>query len=388
MKKLSIIFITLALIAGAVLLVVQKKHRLAAAPATSDRPLAVRTAIAELGSLEQTRSYLGRVEPWQVNKVSSQITSRVIQIPVKEGDRVRKGDTLLLLDDQEMREAVEAAQAQVQQSRDQAAGLQATVTTQTQSMKFWEKELARDEVLAREGAIAQATADATADHLNEASGRLTASQKSLQSARSQIQIQEKRLAQTATRLAYAEIKSPFDGVVTTRAVDPGDLAVPGKVLFEIEDQSLFKLCFNVPQSEIVSLQEGMSVWSQDRQTESVMKISRIYPALNPDRTVTVEVHAPAAANLRSGSYLPVEVNLKRLENVTLIPEDCLLPSPKGEIAVFTVEDGVTRAHFVKVLATSKGISAVDGLSAGTNVIRSTFLGWNRLAGGEPVEVIQ
>lgn len=388
MKKLSIIFITLALIAGAVLLVVQKKHRLAAAPATSDRPLAVRTAIAELGSLEQTRSYLGRVDPWQVNKVSSQITSRVIQIPVKEGDRVRKGDTLLLLDDQEMREAVEAAQAQVQQSRDQAAGLQATVTTQTQSMKFWEKELARDEVLAREGAIAQATADATADHLNEASGRLTASQKSLQSARSQIQIQEKRLAQTATRLAYAEIKSPFDGVVTTRAVDPGDLAVPGKVLFEIEDQSLFKLCFNVPQSEIVSLQEGMSVWSQDRQTESVMKISRIYPALNPDRTVTVEVHAPAAANLRSGSYLPVEVNLKRLENVTLIPEDCLLPSPKGEIAVFTVEDGVTRAHFVKVLATSKGISAVDGLSAGTNVIRSTFLGWNRLAGGEPVEVIQ
>jgi RND family efflux transporter MFP subunit len=387
-RKIVAVIIILVLIMAGGRLILLKKQKLSAAPTDTSQPIPVQVATVEYGAMEETRTYLAQIEPWSISRVASRITSPIIQIAVEEGDSVAKGELVALLDDEVSRLAVDAARAQVERSREQGAALQATLDAEQTTVHFWEQEAARDALLFQKGAIAQVVADTTANRLSDASGRVKAAQRSFQAAEKQIQIEVKRLEQARAQLAYAEIKSPFAGVIRKRLADPGDLAMPGKLLLEIEDQQRYKLLFNVPQADLSLLQMGMAVKADRYPSLDGMMISRIYPALNQDQSLTVEVEAPGSELLRSGSFVPVEVVLQRFEHVAQLPEGCLLPTPDGKTAVFVVENGVTRPVLVTKLVSSGGLTAIEGLAAGTQVVQSTFLGWNRLAAGEAVEVIQ
>ncbi len=387
MKKLVLVLVLVALVFGGVLLVRGKKARVAAAPTPTERPMAVRTTLAQLGSLHDTRTYLARVEPWQMAEISAQITARVERVNVREGDRVRKGALLVALDDIEVQSTVAEVEAQIAQAEAQAAGQEATVASLAQTVRYWEKEFQRDDTLAKEGAIAQAAADTTADRLSEAQGRLEAGRQGLEAARKQVDALGKRRAAVAARRTYTLVLSPFDGVVARRLADPGDLAAPGKPLLVVEDRSRSKLLFDVPQEELSRVKKGTPV-HVDHDLDLTLAVSRLYPSLNPDRTLTVEAYAPGSAGLSTGTTYPVDLILRTLDDAVLVPEECLVESPDGKRAVFGVVDGRARAFPVTVLLVRNGLGAVEGIEAGLPVIRSTYLGWNRLASGEPVEVLR
>lgn len=385
-KKVLAVVIVLALAGGGVLLVRSKKAQVAAAPTPTERPAAVRTVIARRGPLQEVRTYLARVEPWQVAEVSAQVTARVERVTVREGDPVRKGDLLVVLDDTEVRSSLAEAEAQIAQAKAQVAGQEATVSSLEQSVRYWERELRRDDVLAREGAIAQAVADATADRFSEARGRLDASREAVKAARMQVEALTQRREAVAVKRAYTRIESPFDGVVARRYTDPGDLAAPGKPLIVVEDRSRVKLLFDVPQEDLARVKTGTPVHVNE-DLDLDLRISRMYPSLNPDRTLTVEAHAPASAGVPTGTYHPVDVVLRSVDDAVLVPEECLVPSPDGGRAVFVVVDGRAQALPVEVLLVRQGLGAVRGIEAGLQVVQSTYLGWNRLASGQPVEVL-
>ncbi|GAB4276186.1 MAG: efflux RND transporter periplasmic adaptor subunit [Deferrisomatales bacterium] len=386
-RKALAVCTVLALVAVGVSLVGRKRAQVAAAPAPTARPTPVRVAEAERGSLWDARSYVARVEPWQAAEVSAQIVARVVRVEAREGDRVGRGALLALLDDAEIRSAVAEVEAQIAQARAQAAAQEATVASLERTVRYWERELQRDETLAREGAIAQSAADATADRCSEARGRLEAGRKSLEAARKQIDALTQRRAALDARRAYTRISSPFDGVVTRRLCDPGDLAAPGTPLLVVEDRSRAKLVFDVPQEDLGRVVPGTPV-RVDGRPDLELAVSRLYPSLNPDRTLTVEAYAPGEAGLATGTYYPVEVVLDAVDHAVLVPEESLVESSPGQTAVFAVADGRTRAVPVQVLLIRDGLAAVEGIDPGVPVVRSTYLGWNRLASGEPVEVLR
>lgn len=360
MKKLIVLFVIISLISGGILLVRHKKAKLTAAPTPTARATPVRTAMAETGTLSDIRNYLGRVEPWQTAELSSQITGRIVKIVPREGDEVHEGQVLVVLDDAELRNILAEAEA--------------TLATLIQNVTYWEKEMQRDTTLTKEGAIAQAAADATADRLHDARGRSRA--------------QQKKCEALFARLAYARIKSPFNGVVSRRIADPGDLAKPDRTLLVVEDRSRVKVCFDIPQRDIPNVQLGTPVRIQTENWTKKFLISRLYPTLNPNRTLTVEVYAQALNGLYSGSYYPLQVVLSYLENVVLVPEDCLITAPNGQTGVIVIENDKTAVRRVAVALVRKGIAAITGIDNGDTVVRSTYLGWTRLSSGEPIEVIR
>ncbi len=359
MKKLVVVFVIIGIICG-ILLVRQKKAKLAAAPAPTALPTPVRIERAKIGTLSDTRNYLARVEPWQTAELSSQITGRIVKVASREGDSVHQGQVLVVLDDSELRNTLAEAEA--------------TLATLKQNRAYWEKEMERDVTLTKEGAIAQAAADATADRLNDARGRFRAQR-------------NKREALSA-RLAYSSIESPFNGVVSRRIADPGDLATPGRILLVVEDRSRVKVCFDIPQKDIPNVQLGTPVNVQTESEAKELKITRLYPTLNPNRTLTAEVNAPALNGLLSGSYYPVQVVLSCLENVVLVPEDCIITAPNGQTGVIVIENDKTAVRKVTVALVRNGNAAITGIDPGDTVVRSTYLGWTRVSNGEPIEVIR
>jgi RND family efflux transporter MFP subunit len=386
MKKLITILVVAALAAGGIVLVRHKKLSIAAAGVQTIRATVARTAVARKGDLFITRNYLARVEPWRSAAIGAQIASRVRDILVQEGDLVSRGQILAVLDGGELLARVQGGKAGVLQSRMQAEAASATMVALEKTLGFRERELGRDERLVREGAIARVVADTSRDQLNEIKGRVDAMEKTMQAARQQIKVRQWDLEQARTRLAYAQILAPFDGVVTKRLADPGDMAGPNQILVNIEDHSRLRICFDVPQSELSRIKPTMAVTGASG-SNLHLSVSRIHPSLNRDRTLTVECDAPGPPELWVGSTLQVEVILNRFKNEVLLPEESLIPVPGGGDAVFIVENGATKVMPVKILGRNAGMVALRGVDPGTQVVQNTYLGWNRLAAGEPVEVL-
>jgi len=375
-----------ALLTGGALLVSNKRARVAAAPTPTSRPTPVRVARSVLGNLEESRTFLGRALPWQTAELAAQIMAKIVDIPVREGDKVRCGDILIALDGSEIQSNLAAAEAQIAEAEARVEAQQATVASLAKTAEFWERERERDLELARNGAIAQAAADATTDRYNEARGRLEAGYKVLDAAAKQVESLRHRYREIQTRLEYAVIRSPFNGFIVRRWEDPGNLAVPGKPILTVEDHSRWRIAFDIPQEDLDHIRAGTTVRLTGRGLE--LRVNRLYPSLNPDRTRTVEAYAAGDLSLQPGTFHSLEVPLRRFENRVLIPESAILRSPDGGHGTFTVTDGVIAPVRIEVLAIRDGIAAVDGLKPGTPVVLSTYLGWNRLAAGQTVEVIQ
>ena len=386
MKKIITILMVVVLVCGGGFLVRQKKMRIAAAGVPKVRKTMVRTAIADRGDLLITRIYLGRIEPWRSVSLSPEISARVMKISVHEGDVVTRGQNLAMLDKEELVARVRAVKAGLTQSRMQAEAASATLLSLEKNFLFRKRELERDERLVKAGAIARVVAETSSDRLDEIKGRLDAMKKTVQAAKEQIKVREQELDQAVTRLNYAGITAPFDGVVARRLADPGDMAGPGQPLMQIEDHTKFKICFDIPQSELPWLKKGMEIMAGNDE-KLHLAISRIHPSLNRDRTLTVECDTPAVQGLWAGSTLEVKAVLNSFKNATLLPETTLIPAPDGSSAVFIIEKGITAAIPVTVLGRNSGVAAVQGLEPGTRVIQNTYLGWNRLAAGEQVEVL-
>lgn len=389
-RILIVLIVTAALVFGGVLLVKHKKQALAAAPKYGMQPMPVRVASARLGDLRKTRDYLAVVEPIRVADVSARVTASVEKVLRDENEWVKAGDVLVTLDSRQIEESIAAMKAQVEQTQADLASNQATVDSLERTVAYWGREAQRDRALADKGAIPGAQAEGTVDKASEARGRLDAArQKSAAIGRS-IESLQRRQAELETTLDYCTIRSPFDGVVSHRRVDPGDLAVPGKSLMVVEDRSQLRLGFDVPQQDLPEVREGLVVEYSAAQQSREAKLSHLFPSLNTARMLRAEVYLSGRGvdGLSSGAYVPLRVVLGNAKDVTLVPGTALIESPDGHAHVFVVRDGHLEARSVNVLGSSGDDVAVDGIQAGEQVVLSTFLGWAQLASGQMVEAMQ
>jgi RND family efflux transporter MFP subunit len=199
-----------------------------------------------------------------------------------------------------------------------------------------------------------------------------------------------RKRELETKLAYCTIVSPFDGTVTKRMVDPGHMGTPGKVLFRVEDRSVVRLAFDVPQDDLSQIQPGLRVVFSNNEEQYSLPLSRLYPSLNAVRMTRAEVDMPGeeAQNIITGTYIPLSVELRTHTNATVIPASSLVGSADEDAKVFVVDQGQLVLRPVTVLANQKNELAVSGIQAGEQVVVHTFLGWTRYYPGQKVEVVQ
>jgi RND family efflux transporter MFP subunit len=389
--RILIILVAVAVVAGGgFALVKHKKQTLAQAPKYGMRPTPVRVASARLGDLRETRDYLAVVEPIRSANVSARLTANVDKVSTDENVPAKVGDILVMLDGRQIEESLGAMKAQIAQAQADLKSNEATVESLAKSAAYWEREAGRDHTLAGKGAIPGAQAEGTADKADEVKGKLEAARQKSLAVGHLVESLKRRYSELETQLSYCTICSPFNGLVSRRMVDPGDMAVPGKTLIVIEDRSSLKLGFDVPQQDLPQVREGLGVVYSVAGKEHTAALSHLFPSLNAARMLRAEVYLDGAdaAGLSSGAYLPLQVVLGNSRNVTLVPAAGLVESPDRNPYVFIVQEGHLAARSIKVLGSSGDEVAVEGVQAGEQVVLSTFLGWAQLASGRKVEVMK
>lgn len=195
-------------------------------------------------------------------------------------------------------------------------------------------------------------------------------------------------------IARREIKAPFSGVIGIRNVYLGQYLQTGSDIVRLEDTSVMRLRFTVPQNDISRINIGQAVdIFVDAYPQNPFKgsITAIEPAVNVQSgLIQVQADIPNSdGKLRSGMFARANIILPKLENQVTLPQTAITFTLYGDnVYILTEENGVKRVkqHVVKVGERTGDIAHIlDGVKAGDLVVTS---GQVRLSNDAKVRVVE
>ncbi len=356
MKKIAAIVVSLigavALFSAAACTGAKKD---AAAPPETVRDVAV--VQVQRAVLPDYVEAIGTVRAEQSAQLSGEIVATVREIRVHEGQRVRRGDVLVVLDDAQQRAAVERAQAAIAASQQDIAMAEADYglaqSTLNRYQGLYEKKSVSphefDEIQARYKAAAARRDAAQAGQTQAHAGQ----------------------AQAEAMLSYTRIRAPFDGVVTAKNVDPGALASPGVPLLTLEDTRRFRLEVTVDESDLRFVKQGASapVVIDAVGGEVAGKVIQIVPAADPaSRTFVVKIELPANAQMRSGLFGRAHFTRGQRESI-VVPDMAVVDRGQMKAVYVVSSDGLIDLRFVTLGNKSGGnVEVLSGLAGGERLV--------------------
>ncbi len=381
----------------------------------------VTTAKVSRADLVSTVSCNGRVQAKRKVEISSQVMGQIVNLAVREGDVVKKGDFLLQIDKAQLDANARAQQAALdalfaQRESDRATRQQAE-RDHERERKNWEAKISSEQVYQK----ARLALDAA--RANEA-----ATERRIEQARAQLAAGKDSLSKTT-------ITAPMDGVVTARPVEAGENAVvgtmnnPGTVLLTISDMSVVEAEMEVDETDIPRVKLGqkakMTVDAYpDEKFDGVVTEIGGSPitksALGTDASavnfkVKIQLDKPPA-NIRPGFSVSGEIETDRKEKALAVPIPALVvadeellkrpekgkkpnPAPTATPAaglekkkdvegVFVVgKDGKVDFKKVKTGITAElSIEVTEGVKEGDEIVTGPFRSLRSLRIGDKVKV--
>ena len=307
------------------------------AAAGAGRPVAVEAVTVRKMALRDDADAVGSLKSRQSVMLRPEVGGRITQLNFHDGQRVRRGQVLVQLDDQLPR-------AQIQQSQAELSIAQANHK--------------RNQELVAQGFISQRSVDESAANLEVAQAKLALAQA------------------TAQRL---KIVAPFDGIAGIRGVNVGDYLKDGADIVNIEDLDAVYVDFRLPerlQSKVRPGQTAQVTFDALPGVRYAALVQAISPQIDADgRAIAVRGCIDnRRLHLRPGMFARVTTVFSERSDARVVPEEAIVPDGSSPYVLKVVEgkepgSQVTRRTPVQLGVRSPGwVEVLDGLSAGDLVV--------------------
>lgn len=317
------------------------------AAVSAPAPAVVRAAVLEVRPVRVPImvEVTGQVAAATQATLASKVQGIVQELRVHEGSAVAKGDTLLVLDSRDLRANLARAEAEVENARAQLDRMQ----------RLFDLE--------------------------------SVTKQELDNATRAFKVAEASRAAALAQLSYTVVKAPFDGVVTEKRVEVGELASPGQPLLRMEDPRRLRLEATVAEGDLKAVTRGDRIAVVvdalgDRRLAGT--IAQILPTGDPNtHTFLVKVDLPPTPGLKTGMFGRLQLEKGASESLVL-PKAAMVE--RGQLSgVFVVgADLIARLRWVKVGRTlTGGVEVLSGLNVGERVLADAAQGAN----GARVEAI-
>ena len=363
-KKHRMMLIAVATIIGIVLFLAWAKR---------PKPVAVIITPADQGEVQRTitNTRAGTLKACRRAGLSPAIGGQISLLPVKEGDKVKKGQILLEMWNDDISAQVSLAKSEIlaSQSRVKEACVMAKVA---------KHEASRQTKLLKKGL----TSDGNAER---AVGDSKARQAACQAAKSSTEVSRARLAVAQAALERTRLKAPFDGTVAEvtgelgEFVTPSPVGVPTPPAVDIIDTSCLYVLAPIDEVDAPEIKAEMPARiSLDAYNKKFFKgkVRRIAPYVldreKQARTVDIEVNFIIENdnhNMLPGYSADVEVILDSHDKVVRIPTEALLEGQK--VFVYDQENKTIYEREIKTgLSNWKYTEVLEGLEVGENIVTS------------------
>ncbi|WP_297773607.1 efflux RND transporter periplasmic adaptor subunit [uncultured Roseovarius sp.] len=315
-------------------------------PQRGARPVSVEVARAERRLMQKTIEAVGTTRAMQSIDIVPETDGRLVDLAIRPGTEVTKGDILAQLDDTIQRADLAEAEAVLVEQR---------------------QTLDRTRLLRQTNAVSQASEEEAVARLAEA---------------------EAEVERARRRLSDRVITAPFSGVVGLTNYTIGARVTEGQVLTRLDDLNQVEVEFSLPETVFARVRQGQAIIAHsaafaDRSFTGTVDVvdSRIDPLSRSFRARALIPNPDSA--LPAGMFLSLTLVLEESEQIT-VPEEALI-FQAAETYVFVPEDGKASRRVVIAGQRKDGqVSIISGLESGEEVL---IRGLQRVRDGTPLNII-
>lgn len=352
-------------------------------PAREPRAIAVAVAAVERGPIIDIREFMGSLRATESFTVAPKIGGRIERIHFDIGDRVKRGDILVELDDAELRQAVAIAEAALAVARAELRRAESDAALAT-------RELQRTQQLSERNLVSEG-------ELDTARARAESQRAAVAVAAARVEERAAALANEQVRLGYTVVRADWNGHLDTRlvgdrSVSAGDTVAANAALLTVLSVDHLTAVAFAPERDYGRLAVGqlVSVVADafpEREFEG--HIARIAPQFEEQsRQARFEVTVVNRDELlKPGMFITVRVEVDRADDATLVPTDAIVQRD-GRTGVYRIEDGERpTVRFVPVTLGIRDARRTQILEPALSG-RVVTLGQQLLQDGSPVTIAE
>ena len=332
--------------------------------ATSQGPLAsvkVTVASVEHGPLVGSAFGIGVLESRRSYSIGPTSASRVLRVLVDQGDRVTAGQLLAELDPVDMEERLEAARLAARRAASTVRAAEAQVEEARSRAALAGASARRWSQLHAQGFVSQEVVDAKRHEASaaDAAGQATAAQRS--AALDDLGRARADLAATGKLRAQARLRSPVDGVVSARLVEPGTTVVAGQAVLQVIDPATLWVRTRIDQGQAGGMRQGLPAQvvlrsdPQHTHAATVQRVDWVSDAVTEERVVNVAFQSPPEG-LSVGELAEVTIRTVDRADALIVPAAAVKRVGRQE-CVWRIDGGRLAFQPVKV-----GLTTLDGRS--------------------------
>jgi RND family efflux transporter MFP subunit len=296
--------------------------------------------------------------------VVPRVAGRIEAVSVQLGDRVARGQQIAKIEDREIREQINEAEASL-------AVNQATLTQRENDAAALANTLERIRAQHKAGLIAQQA-------LEDAETRHGAAVSQVAAAKAQMNQTRARIEGLKITLSNTTILSPVDGFVSRRLLDPGAFAGANTPVLSVVAIGTVRLVASIVERDFKRVQPGVPAVVQVDTFPGEQfsgQVSRVAPVFDPaTRTAQIEIGIPNPGyRLKPGMYARVQLTVDRRPRALTVPRNALVDMA-GRRGVFVVEEQTARFQEVRTgLQDADRVEVLDGIVEGQRVVTTGAL---------------
>jgi membrane fusion protein (multidrug efflux system) len=308
-------------------------------------PVPVKAHILKPQKLNNNVITTGSVLANESVELKSETSGKVVKILFKEGSRVKKGDLLLKINDEE---------------------LQAQLLRAKSALNLAQENFGRQKSLYEKQGISKQALDAAQNDLNAKTADL---------------------ALIKAQIDKTEIIAPFDGQIGLKYVSEGSFVNSSTTIVSLQDIDPIKIDFSIPEKYAGYVSKGDKITFKVSGNNKVFTgaVFAIEPQIDLDtRTLKIRAIAPnAKGEILPGSFADVTLILKEINDALMVPTQAIIPILKGQ-KVYLYKNGVVSQAIVNVgIRTDTQVQLTSGVSAQDTVITTGVL---QIMPGVPVKI--
>lgn len=356
------------------------------------KPVKVRLDAVTRGDLVRSISAPGVIEPRTKVQISAQVSARIVDLPFREGQRVKKGDVVVRLDSVDLSALLDSARAGLKSEQSRLEGARASYVNAS-------LELERRRQLYATKDIAKAELDAAEADYARAGASLRSAEFAVEIAGANVRRAEKDLSNTT-------IAAPMDGAITRLNAEVGELVVIGtlnnaaSVIMEIADLSDMLFKAKVDEANVAPVAPGQvaKVYINaypERAFRATVERVKLFRQVDRDNNAYFEtelkMEMPGDLVLASGLTANADIAVETVRGVLLIPSQAVVDRPIDELpkavasselidrtkkfasVVYEMVDGKARARVVKAGSSDLTRTVIEaGAQEGIRVVIGPF----------------
>jgi HlyD family secretion protein len=369
----------------------------------------------ERRNLVATVAASGKIEPETLVNISADTMGRVTDLAVEEGQRVERGQFLMLIDPESAESAVEMGAAGLRAAQESLNTARVAIETANANLELSERNEARARELSRDRVVSQ-------EDLDRAESEVKVRRSELAARESEVRAQEQRLQQETANLRSARhvlskvtIDAPMDGMITRLNIEQGETVVigtmnnAGTVLMTIADLSVILSVLEVDETDILDVRLGQETTVQidalpdvdfkghvTKIGSSAIQAAGSGGATNDQRGTNFEVEVTIKEEIpgvRPDFSCTAEITTATRQEAVAVPIQALTvredDQDEEREGVFVLRDGVVTFTPVEVgIAGERYFEVLSGLTEGDEVVTGPYSEVRELEEGDVVTIAE